>query len=267
MAITNFKKTLWEGSILANFHKLSVAEALTARPTSTTGEKVKFPKVGAGAIRDYSGTIAWDDVADDGVELTFDQKKYFAIKLDDCDAVQTDLPVMSATTEEHAALLAEAYDENFLKVMAAGAKSANVIGSAGTKIEISKENVYDKIVDMGTVLSKNKVPNTNRYVVINAEVLGLLSKDSRFTLQPVVLANGVVEGQTVNGMTIYVSEELPSNKIVAGYKGSVGSAKQIDEVEAMRLENAFADGVRGLCKYGAVVIRPEAICTMHYSIA
>ncbi len=67
----------------------------------------------------------------------------------------------------------------------------------------------------------------------------LLSKDTRASRQnPKVLENGVVEGQTINGMMqVMCSEELPANVIIANHKSAIGAAKQINEVEAMRLQN------------------------------
>ena len=37
-------------------------------------------------------------------------------------------------------------------------------------------------------------------------------------------------------------------------------------MEAMRLQSAFADGVRGLCMYGAKELRTEAIVTLFYEV-
>lgn len=266
MSVANFKATLWEGALLANFHSISVADAISTKPTKIQGNKVVFNRVGAGAIKDYSGTIAWDEINTTPIEMTFDKKKYFAFSLDDCDKVQLVADVMGATTEEHAAVLAETYDKDFYVTLAAGVKAANKIGSSTSKKDVSSVNVYDYIVDLGTILSKNKVPKSDRYVTVDAEILGLLSKDRRFTPNPVVLENGVVEGQTINGMKVVCSEEKPAGQIVAHYKGAIGAAKQLDELEAMRLQSSFADGVRGLCMYGSKVLRDEAIAVLFYNV-
>lgn len=198
--------------------------------------------------------------------MTFDKKKYFAFSLDDCDKVQLKSDVMGATTAEHAAVLAETYDKDFYTTLAAGVNAKNKIGSTPSKKDVSSLNVYDYIVDLGTMLSKNKVPKTDRYVTVDAEILGLLSKDRRFTSNPVVLQNGVVEGQTINGMKVVCSEEKPANQIVAHYKGAIGAAKQLDEMEAMRLQTSFADGIRGLCMYGSKVLRDDAIAVLFYNV-
>lgn len=265
MSVANFKATLWEGALLANFHSVSVADAISTKPAKIQGNKVIFNRVGAGAVKDYSGTIAWDEINTTPIEMTFDKKKYFAFSLDDCDKVQLVADVMGATTAEHASVLAETYDRDFYTVLTAGAKTANKIGSTSAKKEVSSANVYDYIVDLGVILSKNKVPKTDRYVTVDAEILGLLSKDRRFTPNPTVLANGVVEGQTIGGMVVVCSEEKPANQIVAHYKGAIGAAKQLDEMEAMRLQTSFADGVRGLCMYGSKVLREEAIAVLFYN--
>ncbi|EJO5347304.1 hypothetical protein NRP93_001381 [Clostridium botulinum] len=265
MSVNNFKATLWEGALLANFHSVSVADAVSTKPTKIQGNKVIFNRVGAGAIKDYEGSISWDEINTTPIEMTFDKKKYFAFSLDDCDKVQLVADVMGATTAEHAAVLAETYDKDFYTTLVSGVKSTNKIGSASTKKDVSPVNIYDYIVDLGTILSKNKVPKTDRYVTVDAEILGLLSKDRRFTPNPVVLQNGIVEGQVINGLKVVCTEEKPANQIVAHYKGAIGATKQLDEMEAMRLQNSFADGVRGLCMYGSKVLREDAIAVLYYN--
>lgn len=257
MAVTSFKPQLWEGALIANYHNVSLADVISTKPSDVKGSKVIFNRIGAGALKDYSGTIAWDDINTTPVEMNFEQKKYFAFSLDDVDAVQLKGEVLKATTEEHAAVLAENIDKYLFTKLSAGAKAESKITGA-----IDKATIYDSIVDLGTKLSQNKVPRADRFVIVNAEVLGLLSKDDRFTKNPTILENGVVEGQFINGMQVLSSEELPKDTVIAMHKSSLGYAKQLDELEAMRLQTAFADGIRGLCMYDGVILRPEAIATL-----
>ena len=141
-----------------------------------------------------------------------------------------------------------------------------LIGSSSAKKKVTAASAYDYIVDLGTMLSKKKVPKVNRFVTVNADYLGLLSKDKRFTANPKVLEKGVVEGQTINGMQVMCSEELPANVIIANHKSAIGAAKQINEVEAMRLQNKFADGIRGLCVYGDKVLRDDASAALYFEV-
>ncbi|MCR6515303.1 phage capsid protein [Clostridium sp. LY3-2] len=260
MSVESFKPQLWEGTLLANFHNISIADAITSKPTDIKGNKVTFNRIGSGTVKDYEGSIAWDDINTTPIDMTFEQKKYFAFSLEDVDKVQLKGDVMKATTAEHAAVLAETYDGYVLSKLASNKK--NVLAAK----ELTPLNVYDAIVDMGTKLSKNKVPKTDRFVTVDAEILGLLSKDARFTKNPSVLANGFVEGQKINGMQVMASEELPTNTIVAHHKSAIGAAKQLSETEAMRLQSSFADGIRGLCVYDSVILREDAIVTQKYTL-
>lgn len=264
MAVTNFQPTLWEGALIHNFHSLSIAHHMCTQPTETKGNKVIFNRIGAGQIKDYNGTVDWDAISTTPVEMTFDKKKYFAFSLDDCDKVQLKGDVMLATTKEHAAVLAETYDKDFFIELESA--TTMKIGSKSGKIKLTPQNAYDKIVDLGTLLSKKKVPKTDRFVTVNADVLGLLSKDKRFTDNPKVLETGVVEGQRIANMQVMCSEELPANTIIAHHKSAIGAAKQLDEMEAMRLQSSFSDGVRGLCKYGHKVLRTDASAALYFEV-
>lgn len=264
MSVESFKPTLWEGALIANFHSLSIADVLATPPSDIKGNKVTFNRVAAGTLKDYTGTVEWADINTTPVDMIFDKKKYFAFALDDVDKVQTKGDVMAATTKEHSAVLSEAYDKDFFAALLAG--TTMKIGTSSAKKKVTPVNAYDFIVDLGTMLSKKKVPKVNRFVTVNADYLGLLSKDKRFTDNPKVLENGIVEGQVINGMQVMCSEELPANVILASHKSAIGAAKQIEEMEAMRLQDKFADGIRGLCVYGHKVLREDASAALYYEV-
>lgn len=266
MAVTSFKNFVWEQALIVPYHNRSVAELLSARPTKIEGTKAVFNVLAGNTINNYAGTVSFEDINTTSIDLNFDQKKYWAVKLDDVDGAQllNEGALMRDLMTEQAFLMAETIDTAFL--VEACATPGKEIGSATTKIALDKTNIYDYIVDMATALNKKKVPKQNRSVVVPSDILGLLSKDQRFTLQPVVLANGVVEGQTINGMQVVVSEELPASKIVAIHKDAVGYGKQLDQTEAMRLESSFADGVRGLAMYGVKTLRKDSKVVLHYTV-
>lgn len=263
MAIDSFKKVLWEAGLITEFRKTSVAELISTKPVRTDGSKVIFNRLTTGDIKDYTGNIEWDNVTTTPIDLVFDKKKYFAMTMDDLDKVQSVKDVMQDTIADEAAKLKEVEDTDFFITVAAGA--GETIGKSKA-IVLNAKNVYDNIVDLGTKLSKKKVPKVNRYVVVDAEILGLLAKDDRFTRNPVVLENGIVEGQKINGLQVVESEELPADTIIAMHKSGSGFGRQLQETEALRLQSAFADGVRGLDVYGSIVLRKEAVVALKYSL-
>ncbi|HDR7694338.1 phage capsid protein [Bacillus thuringiensis] len=270
MSVATFIPTIWEARLMANFHKRSIADLITTKPAKIEGNKIIFNRVGAVNVKDYSGSVEWDDTNPSKVEINMDQKKYFAFKVDDVDAVQAAGDLIDPHTQEAGSVLQETVD-TFVLGLYTGAHKDNVIGTDSAAIELSPKNAYDYIVDLNTKLNMKKVPKTERFTIINSQVLGLLSKDDRFTKQPVILENGVVEGQVINGSQIVVSEEIHNTsgkyKILALHKSGIGHGKQLNETEAQRLQNSFADGVRGLMVYGAGVLRPESLAILTATIA
>ena len=236
MAVTNFIPTIWEARLLAKFHERSVAELITTAPTKIEGNKIVFNKVSDVAIKEYSGEVGFDDLTTSKVELPMDVKKYWAFKVDDVDAVQAAGNLIDPHVAEAGYGLQEATDKLILDE---ALKTSN---------KVTAEKVYDAIVKANTVLNKNKVSKADRFVVINAEALEDLHLDARFTTNYTILENGVMEGAKINGVQLVFSEELNAGTcaVVALHKSAIGFGKQLQETEAMRLQNSFADGVRGL---------------------
>lgn len=252
MAVTHFIPTVWEASLLKNFHERSVAEVITTAPTKIEGNKIIFNKVSDVTINSYTGTVDWGDLTTSKVELPMDIKKYFAFKVDDVDAVQAAGDLINPHTEEAGYKMQEEMDR---AVFTKALKTNNKV----TKGE--QDKAYDAIVKCNLALNKKKVPKSDRFAVINSEVLADLCLDPRFTKEYTILENGIIEGANINGCQLVFSEELNAGNsaILVLHKSAIGFGKQLDEVEAMRLENSFADGVRGLVVAGTEILRTEAV--------
>lgn len=269
MAITSFKPSTWEKALLLKFRGISVAEAITTAPMSVEGAKAIFNALSGGTIKDYTGAIAWEEATTTPIELTFDKKKYFALSMDDCDKVQANGEVLMTLAGEKALELKEVIDTDLMvemaKIPTAGNKQQ--IGTTASKIPVKLvSEAYDKIVDLGTILSTKKVPATGRFVLAKAEYINQLAKDNRFVSNFNVLPNGIVQGATINGMQVIQCEEVPANTVLCVHKSAFGFGKQIDKMEALRLQTAFADGVRGLVQYGRVNLRSEAVASLIYDL-
>ena len=251
MAVTNFIPTIWEARLLAKFHERAVASVITTAPTKIEGNKIVFNKVSDVAIKDYAGTVAFDDLTTSKVELEMNKKNYWAFKVDDVDAVQAAGNLIDPHVAEAGYGLQEKTDGI---VFAEALTTKNTVTGTGLK-------AYDLIVKMNTVLNKNKVPKAERYIVINSEVLEELHLDTRFTDHYQILENGIIEGAKINGVQLVFSEELNGGAyaIIALHKSAIGFGVQLKETEAMRLQNAFADGVRGLQVCGVKTLREDAV--------
>ncbi|HHV26000.1 MAG TPA: hypothetical protein GXX63_02250 [Tissierellia bacterium] len=263
--MVDFNSNIFNARLIANMENVSVADVITTAPLERTGYSARFAPVQAGTVKDYTGTVEWDKASVTPIDLTLNQRKYFAFGLDDLERVQTNPQEVDKVTAKQGRGLAEICDTFVLNQIATNA--GNKIGNTTTKEQITKpSDAYELLVDMNTKLSQKKAPRADRYAVINNEFLALLEKDDRFTRNAEILANGIVEGSNVNGMKIIVSEELPSNKILAVQKEATGFAKFIDETEAMRLESAFAYGIRGLNVYDAKMLEKDYAVVAYYEI-
>lgn len=251
MSVTNFIPVLWESRLLAKFHERSITDLITTAPTKVEGNKIIFNHVSDVSINPYTGTVNFEDLTTSKVELPLNHKNYWAFKVDDVDAVQSAGELIDPHVQEAGYGLQEATDKY---VLDEALKTENTV----TKNELK---AYDIIVKCNTLLNKKKVPKADRFAVINAEVLEELNLDARFTANYTILENGIIEGGDINGTKLIFSEELNEGNyaIVALHKSAIGYGKQLEETEAMRLQNSFADGVRGLQVDGVKTLRPDAI--------
>ena len=253
MAVTNFIPQVWEARLMAKFHERSVGQLITTAPTKIEGNKIIFNKVSDIALKDYEGSVSFDDLTTSKVELPMDVKKYWAFKVDDVDAVQSAGELIDPHVAEAGYGLQEATDKLILDE---ALKTSHIVEG---------EKAYDVIVKANTQLNKHKVPKAERFAIVNAEALEELHLDARFVANYTVLENGIIEGAKINGVQLVFSEELNNGEfaIVVLHKSAIGFGKQLEETEAMRLQNAFADGVRGLQVCGVKTLREEAVvkCT------
>lgn len=268
MAITSFKKELWETALLEAFKGITVADLITKKPTSVEGSKAIFNKASlTNGLQDYTGTINYEDVITEALELVYDKKKFFAFAVDDVDRVQLAGDVMLSLTQEQAYKIKETIDSAIFAEAVTGAKTGNVIGSKTTKKEVvTPDEAYDYVVDLGTKLDENNVPTVGRYLIARPEFVNLLAKDKRVIDNAEVLPNGVVQGMNINGIQIIKTQLAPANQVIALSNVAVGYGKQIDKTEALRLQDSFSDAVRGLVQFGTKTLQGEGIALLHYTI-
>ena len=266
MAVNTFKKELWMSAILEEYRGLSVADLITKKPDDVSGSKAIFNTVAlTNGLQDYTGTVTFEVPNTTATTLVFDKQKYFAYQVGDVEKVQMAGDLLAPLANKMAYQVKKDIDTAVLAEAVNGAKGK--IGTKSSAKTISNaEGAYDYIVDLGTLLDKEDVPDMGRFVVASPDFVNLLAKDKRVIDNAEVLPNGVVQGMQVNGMQVIKSNNVPAGACIALHNEAVGYGKQIDEVEAMRLETAFADGVRGLVSYGVKTLRPEGIAVLFYTI-
>lgn len=262
MSVANFIPQVWEARLIEKFHAQSVAKAITVPPTEIKGNKIIYNVVSDIAVKDYEGSVTFDELTTPKREIPMDQQKYWAFKVGDVDKAQAAGELIDPHVREAGAVLQETTDK-FVLGLYASAHTDNKLGTQEAPIEVNTANIYDTIVDINKKLDKKRVPRSGRFITINADILGMLEKDDRFTRNYTVLENGILDGAKINGSQLVLSEDVDTTsdviKVVANHNTAIGYGEQLQETEALRLESDFADGVRGLAVYGGQVLRPEGV--------
>jgi len=276
--LENFIPTLWSGELLVSLKKSLVygQEGIVNRDyqgeITAYGDTVKINSIGNVTVGDYAKNIdigSPQTLTDAQRTLIIDQSKYFNFQVDAIDAAQQNPKVMAQAMREAAYALRNTADTFIASNMATNALAANTIGDDVTAIVPTQETAYDYLVDLSVLLDESDVPEEGRFVIIPAWYHGMMLKDARFThataLGDDVIRNGVV-GRAA-GFTILKSNNAPNTagafyKIVAGHAMATSFAEQVNDVEAFRPEQRFADAVKGLHLYGSKVVRPEALAVL-----
>jgi len=274
MAITNFIPEIWNAQLMTDFREQVIAANLVNREyegDASRGNKVRINTAQAVAVKDYrAGTAAGprtttpDAVSTTSQDLLIDQERSFDFYVDDIDRAQA-AGNMEAFTRSAAEGLAEDADKFLLALAASGADAANVVTETTTPLA-DGDAAFNVIRDMRKRLNKQKVPQSNRVLIVNAEFEAvLLDASSKLTNvdvsgSPQGLRDAVL-GRLLN-FTIYTSENLPTvddPMALAFYQPAIAYVSQIQETEALRGQDKFADRLRGLHVYGGKVVRPTAV--------
>jgi hypothetical protein len=267
MPITNFKPIIWSAAILERFNQANVLIPALNRQYEgelRSGNTVKITGVQTPTIVDYlaaSRVITPAQMNDTTQDLIINQEKAFSFIVDDIDRVQAAGSFEPVTRDAGAAL-----SEDAEATVIAALKSSGT--SAGTSAITTADAAYAAVVSIRTALVKALVPTDNRILAVSPEFAALLlGSGSKLTsFDPAgdsALRNGVI-GRFL-GFTVVEHPQLThtSNRpaAIGFHANSVAYVGQIEKTEAGRMENKFADYIRGLNVFGTKVLRPTSVQT------
>lgn len=278
MAITRFRPQIWSGLLLAATETKLVygSPAVVNRDyegeIQDAGDVVKITSISDPTVGTYvpnSTVITPEELTDAQRNLTIDQAKYFAYKVDDVDQAQAKGNVMPQATTRGGYQFAKTAD-TFIAGLYTGADAANQLGTvAVTTAAIA----YTQLRLLGLRLDEADVPEDGRYVVARPWFWSLLLEDNRFIDASSrgdggeTLRRGWVGHIPTLGFDAYKSNQAPlvtgdDYVVQAGVPQATTFAQQIRKMEAYRPESSFSDAVKGLHLYGAKLVRPSFIATL-----
>lgn len=262
------------------------------------GDKVIIRTVPDITINDYviGQDIDYATYDSPSVVLEINKAKYYAFKIDNITALQTDINLMDIWTTDAAeqlkihiesAFLTDVFLTNYATNVSAynrGATAGAVSGSyalgvlgADTDLPIAAgatngatcTNVVEAIMRAEAALTEQNVPQDEGRWMIIPTWMGykLQSSDLRradsmgYPANQDVLRNGKIG--KIGQFTIYISNNLPKDSygtvIPFGHKSCLTFATQMTETETLPHPLAFGKILRSLQVYGYKAIKPEGL--------
>ncbi len=281
---SKFIPEIWSGKLLVKFYDATVLAQISNTDyegeIKEGGDKVYIRTRPDIIINNYvkGAGLNYQDPESPNIELEIDQAKYFAFKGYDVDKMQADINFMNEFTADGGeqmkieidsdvlgAVYADAHADNAGNT--AGRKSNDIqLGIAGTPLMLNKSNILDVIVDYGTVLDEQNVPESSRFLIMPPKMCGLVKKSELKDASlsgdgKSLLRNGRLG--VIDRFELFTSNLLNVTggeyDIIFGQKHALTFAAQFEKLEEVRAQNDFGDYIRGLNVYGYEVIKPEAL--------
>lgn len=266
MAVANFIPEVWSLKLLKIFDKSVVMAGLVNRDyegeISDSGNTVHVRTFGDITINNYTRDqiVDYQGMTDPMSNMTIDQQKYFAFKLDDLDKAQADVKIMEGYSSRAAVSIKEVVDLH-LHSHYADVPAANVVGgsSSAAPITLAKDNIYQYITQLGQKLDEANCPQEGRNLVITPKFKQMLVNAPEF-----IRATGMGDSVVTNGrigeinnfsvsVTTNANTANGNTPLLAFTKDFISYASQVAKVEKVRPSGMFADAVQGLYLYGSKV--------------
>lgn len=294
-----FIPEIWSGKLIEKFYDATVMAAIANTDyegeIKNQGDTIHIRQRPDIVIEDYTPDTELEVQRPNAptVDLTIDYAKYFNAIADDVYAIQSDMDLLGMWAEDASESMKVTIDRELLTtVVLGGAKAVTNRGNAagrisggiklgvtGTPVLLVKAapaagqtEIVDLIVDLGTVLDEQNIPETGRWMIIPAWIAGMIKKsdlkDASLTGDSTSIVRNGRLGM-IDRFTLYMSNLLPAGTagglaagetaIFAGHSIAVTFASQLTKMETMKSERTFGELIRGLQVYGCDVIKAEGM--------
>lgn len=222
----------------------------------------------------------------------------FSLKFSDVDQVQSQYNLLDGYSAIAMQKLGDLKDKQVMvKLINAVTNEDNKIGTAAEPQAVTKDNIYDYLVDARVALTNAGALNGNGFYSFKGnqeemeflapvytctpKIFGLMLKSTQLT-HPTANADQVIErGQKSMMAGFEIDQDTVLTTItatdvtglvtgaqigIAATKMAVTYANQYTKVEKLRDPDCFADIVRGLELYGFAVIHPECAVITYFTL-
>lgn len=281
-----FIPQLWGGKMVDNLYAATVfgeiANTDYEGEIKDVGDSVIINTTPAITIRDYEignpAGITYEKPTSPNVLLDINRAKYFGFECNDIEEYQSKPQLMDKFSADAGERMKVAIDTDVLANIyssvaaentgnTAGVISGNIdMGSTATPLTLTKLNIIDFLVDVGTVMDEQNIPDSDRWICLPSKLVNLVKtsdlKDASLSGDPVsILRNGKVG--MIDRLTIYRSNSVAISagkyQVVAGHPAGLTFASQMAKMEDLMNPNDFGKLIRGLNVYGYEVIDPKRL--------
>lgn len=265
---------IWAKTMIKNLDAASIMLPLVNRQLETEmageGDVIRLMKFGNVTVDNYTaGTnVSPSTVTSTDDTLTIDQSKFFQFVIDRSEVAlaSNKVDLIKGYTKRGSIAMAQTIDTHLLGKHT-NIDSGNVFGADSAGITLTKDNIYEYIVEMRGLIQKDNADEGDLIFVVDVDTHSLLLKSPEFLrateMGDKVITKGMV-GE-VAGVRIVVSNRISTS---SGVKNLMMFNKQLfcdfvmrippDSIETYKPELQFGTGVKCLALYGSDVFHPTA---------
>lgn len=289
---SNLTPEIWSGKTLVKFYTATVFAEISNTDyegeIKDHGDTVKIRTIPDITINDYyiGQDLVYERPVTTVVELLIDKGKSYSMAINDVEKLQSDIAYVEKWTDDAGEQMAIKIDLGILgdvyadvhasnSGLTAGAVSSSLnMGVSGTPLSLDKTNILDSIVDCGTVLDEQNIPQTQRWMVLPAIFCGMIKKsdlkDASLSGDGTsIMRNGRIGG--IDRFVLYSSNQIDTTtdgtdtvyNCIAGHPTSLTFASQLVKNETLKNPWDFGDLLRGLQVYGYKVIKSESMLHLY----
>lgn len=277
---------IWSGKTLIKFYTATVFAAISNTDyegeIKKHGDTVHIRTTPDVTIRNYTvgQKLVRERPAPGKVDLLINHGKYYSIAVNSVEKHQSDINYIEKWTDDAGQQMKIAIDADILedvyadanaynKGNTAGKKSGSIqLGATGAFATVDKTNILDYIVDMGTCLDENDIPETQRFLVIPAIFCGMIKKsdlkDASLSGDGTsIMRNGRIG--IIDRFEIYSSNQIATtldgattvHNCIFGHPSALTFASQLTENRVIPNPDDFGDIMEGLQVFGYEVIKNQ----------
>ena len=279
---------IWTGKTLVKFYKKTVFGEICNTDyegeIKTQGDTVHIRNIPDITISDHAidQELNYERPKTTVTDLLIDKGKSYSFSVNKIEEVQSDLNYVEKWTTDAGEQLAISIDTAILADVYSDADSSNAgasagavsgafdLGATGAPESVDKTNILDYIVDMGSCLTEQNVPDSGRWIVLPAVFCGMIKKGdlkdaSLSGDSESIMRNGRLG--RIDDFMIYKSNSIATtadtlgtaHNIIFGHPTAITFASQLVDHETLKNPKTFGDLVRGLQVYGYKVVKPQAL--------